>query len=863
MIAVLHFIIACLLGGLITARVVRETSLLLILGTAPLYGSAALVVAANWGLDRVPSMVVLALLAAALFFVKSEPPRMDSLTRWQAVTLSVLSLVVVLFTHHHNVNVLDTDRYLHDAHIVAFSRGVYPPVNPFFPELAMNGHFGRDLMMSVLTEPGSDPVLVTWWVTPFIQLGTFLTLFASTLVFSGSATRGLLVSSMVFLGMDCGFRVGLIDTFDGSNALAHPWLVLLVYLMVRILKTPRWQNWLVAGVTLGTYQLVYMTSFALLLPTGLILFLVKCRDKRAWIGLVLTGFLAMGLAVTEGGAFTDMARRGLDPELSKAVQNQGLRVSIKFPKENLFQVMALTSDYQRTSVAYKTSLFEGLYSPPTKQGYVFILDPDFLSTHWLPLYLAPLTLWFCRRSALALGYWIFGFLSFLVPGLVDFGPIFEYEYFRWEYTAALGFAAALGYALGEFLESCPIKFHKGESKSIEFGPGSAKYLAALAVLIASLAAGEKLLNDAVIASQKDGHRWFPSSREYRLSEPEFRLTEEDLEAAAWLRERTEPKSRILTNRLEQRPYGMWPDTTIATLSGSFPAGHAFPPKSQVTPHGNPAFLPNTMFTAFWATGDWNVLRGSGVSWVVADTGRLDPEVIAVLEQAEHKWFGDRLVARVPPAPELDEDPQVEVLKVESPEGELRLGRRYPLEVSTQNSGDASLIVLKVDQPEVYPLPFVVQPGVNTEEWSLVTPHDEGTYEVVLQDSAEKELARFTFTVDFLERLSKLQLRFELPKLKTRSLYRLTGTVKGPPISSEGEIDLYYRFRRPNGDYAWEVDSIYQPVTLHLPQDSGIAVEVLTPELPGAYELEFWFFDRFSGRSIKSDSTVQLSVYPHT
>ena len=861
MLGFLHFLLATVLGALISAKVVRETSLYLVLGTAPLYGSVALVALANAGVGGFVSMLLIAGMSAALFFVKTSKLKRDCLKSWQAWTLGLLCLIVVVFTHHHNVNVLDTDRYLHDAHIVAFSRGVYPPVNPFFPHLAMNGHFGRDLMMSVLTAPGADPVIVTWWVTPFIQLGTFLTLFASTLVFSGSATRGLLVASMVFLGMDCGFRVGLIDTFDGSNALAHPWLILLVYLMVRILHTPRWQNWLVAGIALGTYQLVYMTSFALLLPTGLILFLVKCRDKKAWAGLVLTGLLAMGLAVTEGGAFTDMARRGLDPELSKAVQNQGLRVSIKFPKDNLFQVMALTSDYQRTSVAYKTSLFEGLYSPPTKQGYVSIFDPDFLTTHWLPLYLCPFTLWFCRRSALALGYWIFGRLSYLVPGLVDFGPIFEYEYFRWEFTAAIGFAAALGYALGDFLEECPVSLKRNDSVKLEFGPGSARFLAALAVLAASLVAGEKLLNDAVIAAQKDGHRWFPGAREYRLSEKEFRLTQDDLESADWLRQRTEPNSRILTNRLEQRPYGMWPDTTIATLAGAFPAGHAFPPRSQVTPHGNPAFLPNTLFTAFWATGDWSVLFGSRISWVVADTSRLTPEVIEKLEQQEHKWFGNRLIARVPPWPELDSAPSVDNVRVVPPSEELRLGRRYPLVVSYDNQGSTAAITLKIDQPEVQPLTFFAKEGNQTAEWSLVTPHDEGTYSVTLSDVNEKELANFSFTVDFLARLAKLKLRLEFPKFQTRSLYSVKGTIEGPPVRSEGEIDLYYRFKRPNGEYAWEVDSIYQPIDLTLPEQNQVELEIFTPELPGAYELEFWFYDRFSGRSIKSDSTVQLSVEP--
>ena len=304
---------------------------------------------------------------------------------------------------------------------------------------------------------------------------------------------------------------------------------------------------------------------------------------------------------------------------------------------------------------------------------------------------------------------------------------------------------------------------------------------------------------------------------------------------------------------------MWPDTTIATLSGSFPAGHAFPPKSQVTPHGNPAFLPNTMFTAFWATGDWSVLYGSGVSWVVADSKRLSTEVIERLKATEHQEFGDTLVARVPAWPELDAQPRVEMLKVAAPQGELRLGHRYPLEVEYFNAGDLAAVQVRVEQPEVKPLIFFAEPGAQLEDWSLVTPHDEGTYEVTLLDALDKELAKFSFTVNFLERLAQTQLLFEYPQMKTRSLYRLEGTVKGPAIDSQGELDLYYRFKRPDGDYAWEVDSIYQPVDIHLPEEDRIEMKIFTPELPGSYELEFWYFDRFSGRSIKSDSTVTLNV----
>jgi hypothetical protein len=45
--------------------------------------------------------------------------------------------------------------------------------------------------------------------------------------------------------------------------------------------------------------------------------------------------------------------------------------------------------------------------------------------------------------------WVFGLTSFLVPALVDFGPVHEREYFRWEFAAGFGFAGALAVALAQ------------------------------------------------------------------------------------------------------------------------------------------------------------------------------------------------------------------------------------------------------------------------------------------------------------------------------------------------------------------------------------------------------------------------------
>ena len=140
----LYFALACLFAGLLASRALKETSWILILGMAPLLASAAIVQLANWGCPRGAAVLVLAVASLALWFVPGEKPQWLALTRFEKGVLGLLVVCTLVYTHYNGVRVFDSDRYLHDSHIVAFQRGIYPPVNPFFPELAMNGHFGRD-----------------------------------------------------------------------------------------------------------------------------------------------------------------------------------------------------------------------------------------------------------------------------------------------------------------------------------------------------------------------------------------------------------------------------------------------------------------------------------------------------------------------------------------------------------------------------------------------------------------------------------------------------------------------------------------------------------------------------------------------
>ena len=118
MLAILHFLLATVLGGAVCWKLLKERSALLIAGTAPLLGSAVIVFNANWGAPPGVSVAIILALLASLAPLKAERPELDHMSRGQWALLALLCLVVVSFTHYHNVMVLDTDRDLHDLHIV-------------------------------------------------------------------------------------------------------------------------------------------------------------------------------------------------------------------------------------------------------------------------------------------------------------------------------------------------------------------------------------------------------------------------------------------------------------------------------------------------------------------------------------------------------------------------------------------------------------------------------------------------------------------------------------------------------------------------------------------------------------------------
>lgn len=871
---------ACAAGWVIAHRVLQERNPLLVGSLGPLVGALLLILAANWTprehLFVLPYFFgALALAGLALKGPEWAWPRHS---RGVNVTVTVTALLVLGFTHYHQLRFLDTDMWIHEALIGSYIHGVFPPVHPFFPEFPLNGHYGRDLLVATLTPLHADPLGATWGLNLVLQTCGFLALFGSVSRFTGSPLQGIVAALMAYFGVCTGFRVGLIDTFDGNNGVTYTLLILIFYLMMRVLRGEGWRVAVVAGVLLGAYQLVYETHFGLMMLTGLTIAVFFVRERRIWLQILVVATLALGLAAVEGGPISDLiARRGAH-HYSNVETNLSQRVQARFPKEHFAQVMVTTAEYQRLSVAYKTSFFKGLRPRIEGTGYMSVFDPRFFPLHWLPLYLAPLTLWclYRHQHQTGLAFWVFGAWAYAIPAVVDFGPIYEWEFYRWEFAAGMGWAAALGISLALVLgsepeaagdeddEGQPEALIQAQSEpygwTLKLGRRFPRAVAAGLVLVAALAAGEKLLNDAVIDIQKHPMAWFPDPGQWRAERPELGLDKVDLQATRWLSERVKTGERVVNNLGSETPQGIWPDTGITARTGALPAGRAVSPhqgEQQNQPGGQgPCQYRSPSARAFLATGRPELLSSRNIQWLYLDPDRIQGDWLDRLEGLESSpEFSDteghrRRVYRLPPAPREAAHPTSVEARLNVSQADLRTGRHYPVELRFKESVEG-VVRTRVVSPEHTEDPLDIQVQGESVTHSLVTPLIEGSYQLQISFPPSEEVAvSLPFEVNFETRLRSIRGRLDLPgAFHTKQILRMRLGLTSQAALDTAAFEFFYRLKQEGGDYLWDWSDFPQPIELVLEpgQEREYFILFVTPHHPGTYLTELFLRDKETGR----------------
>lgn len=843
-----------------------------------------------------------------------EPPP----SRGWLATLSALVLAVLGYILYAQAFTLDTDNWIHEPLIAGYTLGIFPPVHPFFPEAVMNGHYGRDLLLGSLLPRGADPLLVVWCLNPLLALcsmGVLLAIFRRT----GDSPSSLLCAlAFPFFGACVGFRVGLADTFDGNNGVVYALAIALFYVMLRVFELlpcsrpgPPLGLWCSAGILLGIYQIVYETHFGLFLLTGAVLLVpalwLSQHRGRVLTGVLVTVTIALVLACSEGGPLTDLAQRTRSAA-SQAEANTGQHVTVSFPKKNLFCVLATTAEYQRISPGFRLEPFRKYAPSSLGEGYLNIFSPAFLATHWLPLFSAPLTLvWLLRRRHWAgLAFWTFGAWAYLVPGLLDFGPIYEWEYFRWEFAAGFAFSVPLGLLCGSLLDT-PAQDGKRlirkEDGTVEIVLDRRMGLVALGwlLLILTLLPAEKMVNRAIIEVQKQG--WptqLPAAR-WREARPELGVNEADIRCAQQLSQQILPGEVVLTNLGSESPLGLWPDCVVSALTGARVAGRAHPPEGARL-HAHPNYHRSALQKALTTSARPDLLWNSGISWLLIDpeAGSLDealarsPHALLVCREKTADGVRRELwklspppslaLSRLPSQPPFrtqtrfltDEGKALPLDRLQ--EQEWRSGRPYRLQIAAFNGRQetARLGWLRIEirdakgrlatDPITYLLganPLPAGTG-DLHEVVFVTPHSEGEFTVsgdlMLGPEKAEPLFSFPLKLSLHQRLEGLKAQMEVPgDIAPKSFVPLKLTLSSEqPLQSSGELELLTRLREVGGDYVWELDRIPSAFDLALsgepadtaPAQAGTQVlewNISAPSRAGTYEIELEILDRTTGQ----------------
>lgn len=714
-------------------------------------------------------MLQFAALVALWMFRDPEPPDLRPLPRWLHWTLLALGAVVLVYTNAQQIANPDDDYWIHAPLQGLMRHDNFPPFNPFFSDIPMNGHYGRNLsIVSFSFLSGADVFMSQHLLTSLLQVVTLLLFYTAFYASSERHLTALLGTFFVFFGINAGGRGGLIDTMQNNNAFVHLYLALLCYLTVMAWKKPGKTVGLLGGLTLGSYAIVYETHFGLVFLTILgvtpLLWIRKLIDKRKALCAFSILALSLPLAFTQGGPLTDLLERKLEgrqhsqaEQLSKGMQNQAQVVKVTFPKKELFQILLETGEYQRTSHIYRLDTpLNFLYKPSTERGYAYIWSWDVLKLHFLPLYLVPWSafiLW--RRGSLGgLFMGAFGTIAFLVPALVHFGPIYESEYYRWEFAAALGFAGALGLTLSTLVEKAEGQPVLLSGSNLVLGASGKRYLLlALVTLLNSYACFTFVGGRFAASVGPDIKKWliFPSTQEWLSSHPVLNFDHLDYDSAMWLQSNVKPEDRVLANFNEENNFSILYESTLTGITGARCVGHALPLEDEKI--GTTPFRRSPAAQLFWQTGSADALAQLQVDWLFVNNDGQEEEPEYPSARLIHRFrHGDRsrLVYKVNKSglPRLDTTTKAQetqaALLANVPKV-MRGGQVYGLSLRSQTDpgqlisgtlvlstvrGSDGLVSSPAENLQISIEKSADDTGFLDLELPFVAPYDEGDYELL-------------------------------------------------------------------------------------------------------------------------------------
>lgn len=559
---------------------------------------------------------------------------------WDRLDLGLLMLIgapaslVILLYQFFGV---DADYNIHYPLIGMFLRGTFPHVHPFFPDLPMGGHYGRDLGLAGLLSFGrigiGSAMIVEAWVLHLSTLGNIYFLGKRH---GGGRAAGAVAAAFAFFAVNVGFsdwviRSGLAEVAGNNNPVIHAFLFAILLLASQIVADRRWMAVVFLGLLLGGFDAVYETHFAatacalaVLATAAWLPPVMKRWGRRPAVGLTAALALSFVVMLLSGGLVArklrgaDAPPAGTDPA-AWAEAGAKQQVGVGFPKRPL-----LTA----------THPFDGRPIP--------VLGLEFLGAQGVAFWALPISaLAVLRTRRIAGGVCLLTAAAALAAATCfDFGR-FNSDTFRFLFLAGLMAAVCFGLVIGDLA---------GRLKRPRIAGGM------LAVLVFACS-GEFLDRLDYLRTIAIDHphllRIFEAARFEQWCPP---YEEVDGEATLWLRGAAERddtmasnflapdqtsgndlifNSAILMSRAHLPMVGF--NLRLSRESGGF--------EESVSGWSGRA-------TAYWATGDDELLRDLGADWLYVVPAWLPPGVAERMAaspalEERHRAEG-RIVYRVDP-----------------------------------------------------------------------------------------------------------------------------------------------------------------------------------------------------------------------
>jgi hypothetical protein len=706
----------------------------------------------NLGLHPSLNLILSAqcLLSLALWRRPREPGQWDRAQAW-----ALLPTALIYFSSlAYRLMSTDDDFYVHAPVQGMLSRGMFPPYNPFFIEIPLNGHYGRDLLLGGSAALlGCTVIMVEVMSTALWQAATYVIFWAALHEQKDPSWSDHLAPLLIFFGVNCGLNCGLNFLPLNNNPIAYLYVATCFWFFLHYRRHITLAVAGLWGLTLGGLAIVYETHFGLAVLATACASLILRPTPKFFGQLMLPAALAAALALTQGGPLTHLAQRKKEaPKLSQGMQNQSQVVTLRVPKAELFQIKL----YSDNNAQARLSLFYQHFAPASwrklrpEAGYTPIWKWEFLKLHFLPVYLAPLTGWVLwrRQNPAGLWLWFFGLWAFLTPALVNFGPVYESEYMRWEFAAAMAWAACLGLV-------CSL-----ESRN-KFWVVSV----ALCLLPAVPTASAQLQALSIWPGPKSWLLWPPSGAAWLelQGDPEFRPM--DVEMATRLRALSRPYDRILVDSDLENHKTLVYESTLTGLTGVRCVGHSFPLDEEEI--GLPPYRQSPATGGFWHRPNLDSLRQLQVQWVLR---RVPPATPALEALPKPLIFRDAVLERqLYDLRDLGPDlrnyspgpPRSLSAAVSGPES-TRACRVYPAQLRLQGPAPSWLALASHHDQQLDPRNWLWNPA--GPSLSVMAPTSERAQQMQLYGQDESGIfaisdARMPIQVDYHQRVSQLKPTF--------------------------------------------------------------------------------------------------------